>query len=111
MQQVTGTRGLTSPRPVRRGRPRATPDERRPRQRAAEGGRRPDQQGYGLRPSRPARGGADRGIPFTRYGLAPGEVTRVSADAVDDPAFGLVYPLRASLAENRTFAGDRWPSA
>lgn len=51
------------------------------------------------------------GIPFTRYGLAPGEVTRVSADAVDDPAFGLVYPLRASLAENRTFAGDRWPSA
>ena len=47
-------------------------------------------------------------FPFTRYGLVPGEVTRVSADAVDDPALGLVYPLRASLAENRILAGDRW---
>ena len=35
-------------------------------------------------------------------------MTRVSADAVDDPALGLVYPPRASLAENRILAGDRW---
>lgn len=27
---------------------------------------------------------------------------------MDDPALGPVYPLRASLAENRILAGDRW---
>ena len=47
------------------------------------------------------------GFPFTRYGLIPGEVTRVSADAMDGPARGPVYPLRASLAENRILASDR----
>ena len=47
-------------------------------------------------------------FPFTRYGPVPGAVTRVSADAVDDPARGLVYPLRASLEESRILVGDRW---
>ena len=46
-------------------------------------------------------------FPFTRYGLVPGEVTRVSADAMDGPSRGPVYPLRVSLAENRVLAGDR----
>ena len=35
-------------------------------------------------------------------------MTRVSADAVDDPALGLVYPLCTSLSENCILAGDRW---
>ena len=47
-------------------------------------------------------------FPFTRYGLVPGAIVRVSADAVDDPARGLVYPLRASLDDKRILVGDRW---
>lgn len=60
-----------------------------------------------VRPGQPAAVKIES-FPFTRYGLVAGEVTRVSADAVDDPARGPVYPLRASLAEKRILAGDRW---
>ncbi len=47
-------------------------------------------------------------FPFTRYGFIPGAIVRVSADAIDDPARGLVYPLRASLDDKRILVGDQW---
>lgn len=95
----------------RRGRPRAKADERRPCRRAAGGGLQLlNKDGGFVRPGQRATVKIE-GFPFARCGLVPGEVTRVSADAVDDPALGLVYPLRASLVENRVLAGSRGASS
>ena len=46
-------------------------------------------------------------FPFTRYGLIPGRVVHVSADAVADPQAGLVYPLRVSLEEDAILVDGR----
>jgi len=47
-------------------------------------------------------------FPFTKYGLLEGEVTHLSADAMQSDAQGLVYAMRASLNRNRMLAGEKW---
>ncbi|WP_173497200.1 HlyD family type I secretion periplasmic adaptor subunit [Shewanella sp. ISTPL2] len=37
-------------------------------------------------------------FPFTKYGVIDGEVTDISADAVEHEQLGLLFPLKASLA-------------
>ncbi|MGI9500150.1 MAG: HlyD family type I secretion periplasmic adaptor subunit [Geminicoccaceae bacterium] len=46
-------------------------------------------------------------FPFTRYGLIDGEIIQVSADAVADEQLGLVYPLKASMAQTDILVDDR----
>ena len=46
-------------------------------------------------------------FPFTQYGLIEGEVTHVSADAVQDDALGLVYAMRASLQRNEILVNQK----
>ncbi|MDD9874181.1 MAG: HlyD family type I secretion periplasmic adaptor subunit, partial [Gammaproteobacteria bacterium] len=47
-------------------------------------------------------------FPFTKYGLLEGEVTHLSADAMQSDAQGLVYAMRASLNRNRILVGGQW---
>ena len=47
-------------------------------------------------------------FPFTRYGLIEGKVTQISADAVADEELGLVYPLKASMAQTEVLVDNRW---
>lgn len=47
-------------------------------------------------------------FPFTKYGLLEGEVTHLSADAMQSDAQGLVYAMRASLNRNRILVGGHW---
>ncbi len=46
-------------------------------------------------------------FPFTRYGLVPGRVEQISADAVVDEAAGLVFPIRIALEAETILVGDR----
>ena len=47
-------------------------------------------------------------FPFTKYGLLEGEVTHLSADAMQSDVQGLVYAMRASLNRNRILVGGQW---
>ncbi len=47
-------------------------------------------------------------FPFTRYGLIDGEIIQVSADAVADEQLGLVYPLKASMAQTDILVDNRY---
>lgn len=47
-------------------------------------------------------------FPFTKFGLIPGKVKHLSADAVQDENLGLVFPARIEMLENRILVGSRW---
>ena len=47
-------------------------------------------------------------FPFTKYGLIPGHVEHISADAVADERQGLVYPTRISMGREKILVGDNW---
>ncbi|AEI44208.1 HlyD family type I secretion periplasmic adaptor subunit [Paenibacillus mucilaginosus] len=40
-------------------------------------------------------------FPFQKYGTLRGEVTEISADAIDDPELGTVYRMKVKLLEQR----------
>ena len=45
--------------------------------------------------------------PFTRFGTLPAEVVALSADAITDPAHGLVYKARVRLSGQATSSRER----
>jgi len=47
-------------------------------------------------------------FPFTKYGVIDGEITDVSADAIEDERLGLLFPLSASLAINKINVDGKW---
>jgi hemolysin D len=47
-------------------------------------------------------------FPFTRYGLVPGGVERVSNDAIPDEKLGLIYRAVVRLDRSRILVGDRY---
>ena len=47
-------------------------------------------------------------FPFTKYGVIDGEVTDISADAVEDEQMGLLFPLKASLKTDEINVDGKW---
>lgn len=47
-------------------------------------------------------------FPFTKYGVIDGEITDISADAIEDERLGLLFPLSASLATVRILVNGKW---
>ena len=47
-------------------------------------------------------------FPFTKYGVIDGEVTDISADAVEHEQFGLLFPLKASLKSTQINVNGKW---
>jgi membrane fusion protein, hemolysin D len=47
-------------------------------------------------------------FPFTKYGVIDGEVTDISADAIEDERLGLLFPLNASLATEKILVNGKW---
>ena len=47
-------------------------------------------------------------FPFTKYGVIDGEVTDISADAVEHEQLGLLFPLKASLATDEINVNGKW---
>tara|TARA_R110001583_G_C5666995_1_gene410294 strand:+ start:2519 stop:3901 length:1383 start_codon:yes stop_codon:yes gene_type:complete len=47
-------------------------------------------------------------FPFTKYGVIDGEVTDISADAIEDEQMGLLFPLNASLATDQINVNGKW---
>jgi len=47
-------------------------------------------------------------FPFTKYGVFDGEVTDISADAIEHEQLGLLFPLKASLATDEINVDGKW---
>ncbi|MCJ8303861.1 HlyD family type I secretion periplasmic adaptor subunit, partial [Shewanella sp.] len=47
-------------------------------------------------------------FPFTKYGVIDGEVTGISADAIEHEQLGLLFPLKASLATEEINVNGKW---
>lgn len=47
-------------------------------------------------------------FPFTKYGVIDGDVIDISADAIEDEQLGLLFPLKASLTEQRINVNGKW---
>jgi hemolysin D len=47
-------------------------------------------------------------FPFTKYGVIDGEVTDISADAIEHEQLGLLFPLKASLANDEINVNGKW---
>ena len=47
-------------------------------------------------------------FPFTKYGVIDGKVNKLSADAVAHEQLGLIYPLEASLVQQKIWVNDHW---
>jgi len=47
-------------------------------------------------------------FPFTKYGVINGKVNKLSADAVAHEQLGLIYPLEASLEQEKIWVKDHW---
>lgn len=47
-------------------------------------------------------------FPFTKYGVIDGEVTDISADAIEHEQLGLLFPLKASLATDEINVNGKW---
>lgn len=47
-------------------------------------------------------------FPFTKYGVIDGEVTDISADAIEHEQLGLLFPLKASLATDEINVDGKW---
>jgi len=46
-------------------------------------------------------------FPFTKYGVIDGEVTDISADAIEHEQMGLLFPLKASLATDEIYVDGK----
>jgi len=47
-------------------------------------------------------------FPFTKYGVIDGQVTDISADAIEDEKLGLLFPLKASLVGEQMNVDGKW---
>lgn len=47
-------------------------------------------------------------FPFTKYGVIDGEVTDISADAVEHEQLGLLFPLKASIVTDEINVDGKW---
>jgi hemolysin D len=47
-------------------------------------------------------------FPFTKYGVIDGEVTDISADAVEHEQLGLLFPLKASIVTDEINVNGKW---
>ncbi|MGB6138630.1 MAG: HlyD family type I secretion periplasmic adaptor subunit [Shewanella sp.] len=47
-------------------------------------------------------------FPFTKYGVIDGEVSDISADAIEHEQLGLLFPLKASLATDEINVNGKW---
>lgn len=47
-------------------------------------------------------------FPFTKYGVIDGEVTDISADAIEHEQLGLLFTLKASLATDEINVNGKW---
>lgn len=47
-------------------------------------------------------------FPFTKYGVIDGEVTDISADAVEHEQMGLLFPLKASMKNDEINVDGKW---
>ena len=47
-------------------------------------------------------------FPFTKYGVIDGEITDISADAIEHEQLGLLFPLKASLATDEINVNGKW---
>lgn len=47
-------------------------------------------------------------FPFTKYGVIDGEVTDISADAIEHKKMGLLFPLKASMATGEINVDGKW---
>ena len=47
-------------------------------------------------------------FPFTKYGVIDGEVTDISADAIEHEQMGLLFPLKASIVTDEINVDGKW---
>lgn len=47
-------------------------------------------------------------FPFTKYGVIGGEVTDISADAIEHEQMGLLFPLKASMKTDEINVDGKW---
>ena len=47
-------------------------------------------------------------FPFTKYGVIDGEVSDISADAIEHEQLGLLFPLKASIATDEINVNGKW---
>ncbi len=47
-------------------------------------------------------------FPFTKFGVIDGKVKDISADAIEDENLGLLFPLKASLADEQIKVDGKW---
>ncbi len=47
-------------------------------------------------------------FPFTKYGVIDGEVTDISADAIEHEQMGLLFPLKASMKTDEINVDGKW---
>ena len=47
-------------------------------------------------------------FPFTKYGVIDGEITDISADAIEHEQLGLLFPLKSSLATDEINVDGKW---
>jgi len=47
-------------------------------------------------------------FPFTKYGVIDGEVTEISADAIEHEQKGLLFPLKASMKTDEINVNGKW---
>ena len=47
-------------------------------------------------------------FPFTKYGVIDGEVTDISADAIEHKQKGLLFPLKASMKTDEINVNGKW---
>jgi len=47
-------------------------------------------------------------FPFTKYGVIDGEITDISADAIDHEQMGLLFPLKASMKTDGINVNGKW---
>ncbi len=47
-------------------------------------------------------------FPFTKYGIIDSEIIDISADAVEDEQFGLLFPLKATMHSQRINVDGKW---
>jgi hemolysin D len=47
-------------------------------------------------------------FPFTKYGVIDGEITDISADAIEHEQLGLLFPLKASMKTDEINVNGKW---
>jgi len=47
-------------------------------------------------------------FPFTKYGVIDGEVTDISANAIEHEQMGLLFPLKASMKTDEINVDGKW---